>query len=48
MLTKAFWMRGNGIAIIVCVKFRAHDADIGVPVAFAPATDNNMGDPVVV
>jgi len=48
MLTKAFWMRRNGVAVIVRVKFRAHDADVGVTVALAPSTNYNMGDPVVV
>ena len=41
-------MRGNGVAVIVRVKFRAHDADVGVTVALAPSTNHNMGDPVVV
>ena len=48
MLTKAFWMRRYGVAVIVCVKVRAHNADVGVPVALAPSTDYNMGDPIVV
>ena len=48
MLTKAFWMWGYWIAIIVLVKVRAHDANVGVPIALAPSTNYNMGDPVVV
>ena len=41
-------MRRYGVAVIVCVKVRAHNADVGVPVALAPSTDYNMGDPIVV
>lgn len=48
MLTKAFRVGGYGVAVIVRVKFRAHDADVGVAVTLAPSTNYNMGDPVVV
>ena len=36
VLTKALWMRWNGVAVVVRVQLRAHDADVRVAVALAP------------
>ena len=48
VLTKALGMWGYGVAIVVCVVFGTHDADVGVTVALTPSTNNDMGDPIVV
>ena len=48
VLTKALRMWGYRVAIVVCVVFGTHDADVGVTVALTPSTNNDMGDPIVV